>query len=204
MRNLARFLLMAALPGFAPPLPETIPLFPLPDVSLFPEVTRPFFIFEPRYREMLADALEGDRVIGMVALQPGYEEDYEGRPPVFSVGCAGVITRAARNEDGTWFVELAGTTRFRIVGEDASRPYRLALVEPLPEARDDDRLATIRLQIDEWLAEPSPEAVTDEQVVNVVAGSVGETPEDRQALLEMDGPVARGEAVLAWLARDDQ
>ena len=69
--------------GYAPAtLPRTIPIFPLPDVMLFPGATRPLHIFEARYREMVADALEGDRLIGMVMLQPGYEADYEGRPPV--------------------------------------------------------------------------------------------------------------------------
>src|SRR6188474_53529 len=68
----------------APPqttaLPSTIPLFPLPDVVLFPDVALPLRIFEPRYRAMVADALKGNRIIGMVLLQPGHEADYEGRP----------------------------------------------------------------------------------------------------------------------------
>ena len=54
-------------------------------------MSRPFLIFEPRYRDMIADALEGDRIIGMVALRPGFEKDYEGRPPIYDVGCAGQI-----------------------------------------------------------------------------------------------------------------
>ena len=56
-------------PADARPLPSEIPLFPLPEVSLFPGVSRPFLIFEPRYRDMIADALEGNRIIGMVALR---------------------------------------------------------------------------------------------------------------------------------------
>ena len=83
--------------GFAPTtIPRTIPIFPLPDVMLFPGATRPLHIFESRYREMVADALEGDRLIGMVLLQPGYEADYTGRPPVYPVGCIGVIRRGHR------------------------------------------------------------------------------------------------------------
>jgi Lon protease-like protein len=80
-------------------LPSEIPLFPLPEVALFPDVTRPFLIFEPRYREMIADALKGDRIIGMVLLQPGYEKDYEGRPPIRDVGCAGVIEKCCPTDD---------------------------------------------------------------------------------------------------------
>ena len=81
-------------------LPSEIPLFPLPEVSLFPGVRRPFLIFEPRYREMIADALKGDGVIGMVMLQPGYEKDYEGRPPIRDIGCAGTIERYEQLPDG--------------------------------------------------------------------------------------------------------
>ena len=64
-------------------LPPTIPIFPLPNVVLFPNVFLPLHIFEPRYRAMVADALKGDRMIGMVLLRPGWEGDYEGRPPVY-------------------------------------------------------------------------------------------------------------------------
>ena len=59
---------------------------------LFPGVSRPLHIFEPRYRAMVADALKGDRIIGMVTLKPGYEANYAGRPAVYEIGCAGVIT----------------------------------------------------------------------------------------------------------------
>ena len=76
-------------------LPSSIPLFPLPNVVLFPNVFLPLHIFEPRYRKMIADALEGDRIIGMVLLRPGYEAEYEGRPPIYQVGCAGVIVGKA-------------------------------------------------------------------------------------------------------------
>jgi hypothetical protein len=81
-------------------LPPTIPLFPLSNVVLFPNVFLPLHIFEPRYRAMIGDALDGDRIVGMVMLQPGYEADYEGRPPVFPIGCAGLITRAEPLGDG--------------------------------------------------------------------------------------------------------
>ena len=78
-------------------LPTTIPIFPLPNVVLFPNVFLPLHIFEPRYRAMLADALAGDRIIGMTLLMAGYEADYQGRPAVYRVGCAGVITHSERS-----------------------------------------------------------------------------------------------------------
>src|SRR5258707_5877541 len=114
-------------------LPPSIPLFPLPNVVLFPNVFLPLHIFEPRYREMVADALKGDRIIGMVLLRPGFEADYEGRPPVYPIGCAGVITNVEELPDGRYLIELQGLTKFRITGEDQRLRYRLARVEGIPE-----------------------------------------------------------------------
>src|SRR5580765_5377799 len=98
---------------------DLLPLFPLPNVVLFPNVFLPLHIFEPRYREMVADAIAGDRVIGIVLLRSGWEHDYEGRPPVYSVGCNGVITHFERLADGRYNIILRGVERFRIVSEDA-------------------------------------------------------------------------------------
>src|SRR5215213_7213388 len=110
-------------------LPPTIPLFPLPTVVLFPNVFLPLHIFEPRYREMVADALAGDRVIGMVLLRPGWETNYEGQPPVYPIGCSGVITHSERLADGRYNIVLRGVERFRIVEEDHGRSYRRAIVD---------------------------------------------------------------------------
>src|SRR4030095_7095031 len=68
---------------------ELLPLFPLPNVVLCPTVFLPLDISEPRYRVMTADALATDRLIGMVLLRPGWERDYEGRPPIYRFGCSG-------------------------------------------------------------------------------------------------------------------
>ena len=107
-------------------LPSTIPIFPLPNVVLFPNVFLPLHIFEPRYREMVADALDGDRMIGMVLLRPGWESDYEGRPPVFPIGCAGLITHHERLPDGRYNIILRGLQKFRIQGEENGNSYRVA------------------------------------------------------------------------------
>ena len=112
---------------------DLLPLFPLPNVVLFPNVFLPLHIFEPRYRAMVADAITGDRMIGMVLLRPGWEHDYEGRPPVFAVGCSGVITHVEQLADGRYNIVLRGLERFRILEEDHSLGYRRGIVEPLPE-----------------------------------------------------------------------
>ena len=73
-------------------IPESIPIFPLQDIMLFPGASRPLHIFEPRYRDMIADAVEGNRIIGMVMLRPGHEDHYDGNPPIYDIGCAGIMS----------------------------------------------------------------------------------------------------------------
>ena len=114
-------------------LPPTIPLFPLPNVVLFPNVHLPLHIFEPRYREMVSDALDGDRIIGMVLLRPGWEGDYEGRPSIYPVGCAGLISHAERLSDGRYNIVLRGLEKFRVRREDTERSYRVAEVDAILE-----------------------------------------------------------------------
>src|SRR5260370_38632494 len=122
---------------------EFLPLFPLPNVVLFPNVFLPLHIFEPRYREMVADAVASDRMIGMVLLRPGWDRDYEGTPPVYPLGCSGVITHVEALADGRFNIVLRGLERFRIVEEDRTRGYRRAIVGPGFERRlrSDDRAA---------------------------------------------------------------
>jgi Lon protease-like protein len=119
-----------------PDVPRVIPLFPLPDVVLFPRMSLPLRIFEPRYRKMVADSLAGHQTIGMILLRPGWEPDYYGRPPVFGSGCAGHIESCERLEDGKYNILLRGISRFRVVEEHAGQPYRLATVEPWPEREE--------------------------------------------------------------------
>ncbi len=192
-------------------LPPLIPIFPLPNVVLFPNVFLPLHIFEPRYRDMVSDALAGDRIIGMVLLQPGHEKEYEGRPPVFPVGCAGVITHSEPLGDGRYNIVLRGLERFRIAGEDAGKAYRLAHVEGLPEiVPDADRTelrrhrhrleALLAVAIERTGKEPRfPPAVPDEDLVNALAQYIELEPLERQALLERDGILPRCRALIELL-----
>lgn len=109
-----------------PVLPPLLPLFPLPNVVLFPRMPLPLHVFEARYRAMVADALESHRAIGMVLLKPGWEADYHGRPPVYPVGCAGLIERCERFEDGRYNILLKGVARFRVAAERPGGEYRVA------------------------------------------------------------------------------
>jgi Lon protease-like protein len=188
-------------------LPATIPLFPLEDAALFPHGARPFHIFESRYRAMVADALKGDRIIGMVTLQPGFEPNYEGRPAIYGVGCAGYIEEVEELPDGRFNILLRGLVKFRVTGEDQSRAYRLARVTAIPEAVVDDQKAALhkqRQRIETLLTMPGadpaiPPDVADEEVIDAVSQYVPLDPSQRQALLEQEGTVARGQALIELL-----
>lgn len=110
-------------------------LFPLPNVVFFPHVLLPLHIFEPRYRQMTADALAGDRLIAMALLQPGWEEDYEGRPGIHPTACLGSIVADHALEDGRFNLMLRGLCRVRIREEiPHDTLYRNARVEVIPDA----------------------------------------------------------------------
>src|SRR5262245_7327661 len=98
----------------------------------------PLHVFEPRYRKMVADVWKAHRTIGMALLKPGWEADYQGRPALYSPGCAGVIEQCEPLEDGRFNIVLRGVSRFRVLQEHAGEPYRLASIEPLPDTLDDD------------------------------------------------------------------
>lgn len=112
----------------------TVRLFPLPNVVLFPRVTLPLHIFEPRYRQMTADALTGDRLITMALLKPGWEPQYEAKPALYPVGCVGKVVADQALEDGRYNLVLRGLSRARIMREiKCERLYRTAQVELLSD-----------------------------------------------------------------------
>jgi Lon protease-like protein len=114
--------------------PSVVPLFPLPNVVLFPRAILPLHIFEERYKAMTADALAGNRVIAMALLRPGWEKCYYGAPAIEPIVCAGKILTHERLPDGKYNFLLQGIARGRVVAEDRTRAYRVAKLELLPEA----------------------------------------------------------------------
>jgi Lon protease-like protein len=204
---------------------DLLPLFPLPNVVLFPNVFLPLHIFEPRYRDMIADAIASDRMIGMVLLKPGWQHEYEGRPPVYPIGCSSVITHVERLDDGRYNIVLRGVERFRIVEEDHDRSYRRASIDPVPERAlgADDRavLQRQRSKLEALLApvierhfEPSgvaaskpssggdpmiPSGMADEDLVNALAQYLDLEPVEKQALLERRCLRSRAESLVELL-----
>ena len=86
-------------------------LFPLPNLVMFPHVVQPLHIFEPRYREMVEEALATDQLIAMARLQPGWESEYEVRPPIAPVTCIGRIISHTQLDDGEFNILLLGLRR---------------------------------------------------------------------------------------------
>jgi uncharacterized protein len=109
-------------------------LFPLPNLVMYPHVMQPLHIFESRYREMLEDALASDRLIALALLEPGWESDYESRPPLARYACLGKIVTHHRLSDGRYNLLLMGVGRIRILDElSPPRSFRQAKVELLRE-----------------------------------------------------------------------
>lgn len=193
--------------------PSSLPIFPLPTVVLFPNVFLPLHIFEPCYRQMTADALAGDRLIGMVLLRPGNNADYEGRPSVYGTGCTGLITHAETLDDGRFNLVLRGLEKFTILGEEdptVGQLYRSAFIRPIDETvlpADRDPLREARRKL-EGLLEPLfegtmesrlPQNMPDDDLINALAQYLDFDPLEKQALLERRGPLARCHSMIELL-----
>ena len=169
-----------------------------------------------------------DLLIGMVLLKPGWEPNYEGRPPVYPIGCSGLMTHVERLSDGHYNIVLRGIERFRVVEEDHSRTYRRAIVEPIVEEglTPDDRIAIRRqrAKLEAMLAPAAervsssasaapaevvddraaarlriPSAMADDDLINALAQYLDLEPLEKQALLEQGGLRARAESLVELL-----
>ena len=189
-----------------------LPLFPLPNLVFFPHTRLPLHVFEPRYRQMVQDALDGDQRFGIVLLRPGWESDYYGAPAVYSTGTLATIEQAVPLEDGRFNILVRGDIRFRILEEVSRVPYRTARVVAEPErARDSGRAYAQR----EWLADlsrqylrylpdqtavPEIETVDLDALTNALIMSLNLDVEEKQRLLEMSDAAERAEQVGTELA----
>lgn len=112
-----------------------MPVFPLPNVVLFPHVDLPLYIFEPRYQQMLQDILEGDRLLCVLLVKEGWEMKKEPYP-AYEVGGIGVVRYAVKNPDGTSNILVRGVVRARVQKYVQDQPYRIAEIEVLEEKTD--------------------------------------------------------------------
>ncbi len=116
-------------------------IFPLPSATLFPGALLPLHVFEPRYRELVKDALARRRIMAVARLEPGFERDYEGRPPVLDVCGVGFIESCSERGDGRFDLSLRGLCRARILEElPPSRSFRQVHALRLLEQTSDPML----------------------------------------------------------------
>jgi Lon protease-like protein len=193
-------------------LPDVIAIFPLPGALLLPRARLPLHIFEPRYLQMVDDALKTDtRLIGMVQPQqvPGRERG------LHRIGCAGRITQLSETEDGRYMITLSGMSRFRVLEEvDGFQAYRRARVswdgfdrdKAGPEADTQfDRDAFLSL-LDRYFAARDLSAdwqtlreADDELLLNSLSMLLDFNPEDKQALLEAPSLATRRETLVTLI-----
>lgn len=196
-------------------VPRRIPLFPLPGVVLMPGTMLPLHIFEPRYRAMVADALAGDRTIGMAMLYPGWESGGDD-PRIYAVGGAGEIVESEELEDGRYNILLEGRFRYRVIEETPANPYRIARVEevrsvPFPDPDEEQRVTRAAAALfgnvsRELELPPLPDEVfSPERLASEIALRLRYTPPELQAILETDSLASRFETVtgrmLEWKGR---
>ena len=187
-------------------LPETIPVFPLPGALLLPRGQMPLNIFEPRYLEMVDDALrDGHRMIGIIQPDAAHSQSEE-HPKLFRVGCVGRITQFGETGDGRYILELTGIARFQIVEElTVLTPYRqckvdffafvddFAVLEPLTKSR---KANSLKVDGDGIRAAPN------EALVNALAMMSPYGPAEKQALLEAPDLKTRAEILIAVTQMD--
>jgi len=184
-----------------------LPLFPLPDLVFFPNTRLPLHIFEPRYRQMITDALDTDHRFGIVLLRPGWQNDYYGAPPIHPLGTIGTIEQAVPLEDGKFNILVRGDVRFRVLDEVSRVPYRTARVVLRPEVVREAQEAYAQR---EWLADlaqqylhylpnqmavPEIETVSLEPLTNALIMSLNLEAEEKQKLLETDDLIDRAEQI---------
>ena len=181
-------------------LPDLLPLFPLPNIVLFPQMPLPLHVFEPRYRKMVGDVLDSHKTIGMSLLQPGWEPHYQGRPAIYPIGCAGLIEQSEPLDQGRYNIILRGVSRFRIVEEHDGEPYRLASIDALgDEPGDPASLEELRRKVLAAIGRAADGPVTlvlqtelpNDLFVNALCQSLNLAPIEKQSLLDCDSVADR-------------
>jgi len=199
-------------------LPPRIPLFPLRGAILLPRATLPLNVFEPRYLEMIDDAMSGDRLIGIVQPMQDADHDEEESPlgrsvALRNVGCVGRVTSYQEVDDGRLVITLTGIARYDILDEAVTdRPYRVASVSydrfasDLSEGLGEDEvdrtnlLRVLRSYLDANRLEADWAAIqraSSEFLINALCVMCPYGPEEKQALLEAEDLKRRADVLVA-------
>ena len=186
-------------------LPSIIPVFPLPNVVLFPGAPLPLHIFEPRYRQMVRDTAAGHEIIGMVLLRGDWQKRYYENPETFDTGCAGKLVNVESLPDGKFNIVLHGLREFSVRRHVFDKPYRQAEVTWRTGGHtgiSNERRAGLAQLLGQFLrATPSSQAhrllhdpsLSDELLVNFFSFALDIEPLEKQGLLEAATLTARAE-----------
>ena len=192
--------------------PETLPIFPLHGVLLLPRCTLPLNVFESRYLSMMRDAMDGDRMIGII--QPREEGGEEAGPQVYDVGCAGCITELRETDSGRYLITLTGVARFRVEQELCTTTAYRRIVPAWDafgrDLRSDEALEIERQRLLDLVREYFKlreieanweviERANDEQLVNSLAMICPFEPSEKQALLEARSIIERSAAMMVLM-----
>ena len=192
---------------------HAVPVFPLPDLVLFPRTVAALHVYELRYRAMVRDALDGERLIAMALLEPGWELDYHGSPEYFPIGCLARVQAVEWLPNDCYDLKLAGVSRVRFAPTSREYPYRAARVtllpqEPLPESDplvDMEQQALTETFLRFAVEMGTPVTLRDEMplepLVNHVCLSLGLEPADKLRLLELDSVLERSRQAREWMGR---
>jgi len=189
-----------------------VPLFPLPNVVFFPNSLLPLHVFEPRYRQMVDDIIESERIIGMVLLKPGWEKDYYGNPEIFNIACMGKIVSIEEMNEGKSNIVLYGLKRIKINDIVNEIPYRVASVNVLEDVHyQNEEVYQKRLVelISKWNSILGDEqkshkinidtTMSIENLTDVLTPSIISNVYQRQELLEEINILKRAERILEQL-----
>ena len=181
-------------------IPERVPVFALPNVVFFPKTYLPLHIFEPRYRQMVADAAAGGQCVAMALLKEGWETDYYGHPAIYPIGCVGRLVSVQPLADGRSNILLQGLERYEIQEEFFEKPYREAQVVVKPAAVEPSLAPEVRQALmtvlEKYLRAREDAAtweglfrndVNDEILVNTLSTYLDCTPLEKQFLIEAEG-----------------
>ncbi len=147
-------------------------LFPLPNLVVFPHVVQPLHIFESRYVEMLEDAVAGDHLIAMGLLLPGWEGEYEGRPPVDPYVCLGRVLSHSPTKDDRYNILLGGIARAKVIQElPAKRSFREIEVEILHDVEPNTTTQQVN-ELQEELVAAFRRFVPDDSSANKQFGEI--------------------------------
>lgn len=193
---------------------RVIPVFPLPNVVLFPKIHLPLHIFEPRYRQMVKDAMANQKLIGMALLRGDWEKSYHGSPDIFPVGCVGEIVSATPLPDGRYNIVLYGLREYKIQQHILDvTPYRQAEVLLRDEPKGSEQMIprclreeildlvkqTMEREDSDLLKILSDPTLDGETWLNICCYSLDASTLEKQSLLEASSMEERAKFLLILL-----